>query len=84
MTCLYTGRGYRQQDVADTALADPMALIAERGGGIVESYPKDVVNRKVSGSFLHNATLATFERHGFARERRIGKHRSVARATVDA
>jgi hypothetical protein len=28
----------------------------------------------VSGSFLNNATVAMFERHGFRRERRLGQH----------
>ncbi|MGH2909743.1 MAG: hypothetical protein ACRDK8_10650 [Solirubrobacteraceae bacterium] len=47
------------------------------GGGIVESYPEDTAGRRVSGSFLHNGTVAMFERRGFERVRRIGKHRWV-------
>ncbi|HTP23913.1 MAG TPA: hypothetical protein VMJ65_30205 [Solirubrobacteraceae bacterium] len=43
----------------------------------VESYPEDTNGRKVSGPFLHNGTLAMFERHGFTPSRRIGKHRWV-------
>jgi len=30
---------------------------------------RDAVGRKVSGSFLYNATVAMFERHGFKRRR---------------
>lgn len=82
ITCFYTGKGHRRKGVADAALAGALALIAELGGGTVESYPEDTVDRKVSGSFLHNATLATFERHGFVRERRIATHRWVVRAVV--
>ena len=37
------------------------------GGGTVESYPEDVADRSVSGSFLHNATVSLFDRHGFER-----------------
>jgi hypothetical protein len=40
-----------------------------------ESYPEDVAGRSVSGSFLHNATVSLFERHGFERTRRLGKNR---------
>jgi hypothetical protein len=47
------------------------------GGGTVESYPEDMADRSVSGSFLHNATVSLFERHGFERTRRLGKNRRV-------
>ena len=56
--------------------------IARLGGGIVESFPEDVAGRTVSGSFLHNATAALFEEHGFVRDRRIGKNRWVVTAVV--
>jgi len=44
------------------------------GGGAVESYPEDAQGRSVAGAFLYNATLAMFERRGFERARRLGKH----------
>ncbi len=43
----------------------------------MESYPEDTDGRKVSGPFLHNVTVAMFERHGFERQRQIGKYRFV-------
>jgi GNAT superfamily N-acetyltransferase len=82
ITCFYTGKGQRRRGVAAAALAGALELIAGLGGGVVESYPEDTADRKVSGSFLHNATLATFERQGFAPIRRIGKHRWVVRRLV--
>ena len=48
--------------------------IAQLGGGTVESSPEDVEGRKVSSSFLYNATIAMFERHGFTRTRQLGKN----------
>ena len=44
------------------------------GGGTVESSPEDVEGRKVSNSFLYNATVAMFEQQGFARTRQLGKN----------
>ena len=44
------------------------------GGGVVESSPEDVDGRKVSSSFLYNATLAMFEAEGFTRVRQLGKN----------
>lgn len=84
VTCFFVGSSHRHQGVADHALTGALSEIARLGGGVVESYPEDTDGRsKVSGSFLHNGTLTMFERHGFERERQIGKHRWVVRRTVD-
>jgi ribosomal protein S18 acetylase RimI-like enzyme len=83
ITCFYVGKGHRRSGVAATALAGALDQIAGRGGGTVESFPEDVEDRRVSGSFLHNGTLAMFEAQGFERTRRIGKHRWVVTRHVD-
>jgi GNAT superfamily N-acetyltransferase len=77
ITCFFVGRTHRHLGVAEAALAGALDEIARLGGGLVESYPEDTVGRKVSGSFLHNATVALFERHGFERGRPIGTHHWV-------
>jgi hypothetical protein len=43
-----------------------------------------MADRSVSGSFLHNATVSLFERHGFERTRRLGKNRRVVARDVPA
>ena len=53
----------------------------------MESFPEDVEGRKVSGSFLHNATLALFEQQGFERDPQdrqepVGRATRRARATA--
>ncbi len=82
ITCFFVARSHRRRGVADVALRAAMDEIARQGGGVVESYPEDTAGRSVSGSFLHNATVAMFERHGFVRDRQIGKYRWVARRHV--
>ena len=77
ITCFFVGRHHRHRGVADAALAGALEQIGQLGGGTVESYPEDAAGRDVSGSFLFNGTLVMFERHGFTRSRRIGKHRWV-------
>lgn len=77
ITCFFTARTHRGAGVADAALEGALREIARLGGGKVESYPEDTTGRKVPGSFLYNATVALFERHGFERERQIGKHHWV-------
>jgi ribosomal protein S18 acetylase RimI-like enzyme len=82
ITCFFVGKGHRGRGVAEAALAGALEAIARAGGGRVESFPEDAEGRKVAGAFLHNASLAMFERHGFERERQIGKHRWVVRRDV--
>jgi GNAT superfamily N-acetyltransferase len=83
ITCFYVNKGQRNQGIAAAALAGALVEIARLGGGIVESYPEDTSDRKVSGSFLHNGTLAMFEQEGFERIRLIGKSRWVVRKLVE-
>lgn len=57
-------------------------LIARAGGGVVEAYPVDTEGKKVSASFLYNATRTLFESAGFRYDRPKGKNRTVMRTTV--
>jgi GNAT superfamily N-acetyltransferase len=77
ITCFFVDKAYRGRGVTAAALKGALDEIARLGGGSVESYPEDVAGRSVSGSFLHNATVSLFERHGFERTRRLGKNRWV-------
>jgi hypothetical protein len=82
ITCFFTGKGLRGRGVADVALGGAIAEIASRGGGVVEGYPEETDDRKVSGSFLHTGPMAAFEKHGFTRTRPISPHRWVVTRTV--
>lgn len=84
ITCFFVDKERRKRGVAETALAGALTEIALLGGGTVESYPELVDGRKVSSSFLHNGTVELFERHGFERDRQIGKHHWVVTRTVAA
>lgn len=82
ITCFFVDKAYRHQGVVSAALNGALDEIARLGGGTVESYPEDVAGRSVSASFLHNATVSLFERHGFERTRQIGKTRWVVTRVV--
>jgi hypothetical protein len=41
----------------------------------VEGYPEDADS--VAAGFLYNGALSTYEKLGFTRDRKIGKHRWV-------
>jgi ribosomal protein S18 acetylase RimI-like enzyme len=82
ITCFFVDKACRHQGVAAAALTAALDQIAALGGGRVESFPEDTTDRKVSGSFLHNANLALFERNGFERVRKLGKDRWLVARTV--
>ena len=74
ITCFFVDSAYRKQGVAAAALRGALDHIALLGGGVVESSPENVEGRKVSNSFLYNATLSMFEDAGFTRTRQLGKN----------
>lgn len=82
IACCYVGKGHRREGVATAALAGALDLIAEKGGGKVEGYPEDAA--AVPAGFLFHGALSTYERLGFVRDRKIGKHRWVVTKDVDA
>jgi len=84
ITCFFVDREYRGKGVASLALAGAIEQIARLGGGTVESYPEDVKDRKVSSSFIYNASLSMFERQGFEKNRRLGKNHWVVTKVVAA
>jgi len=81
IACCFVGKGHRRQGVAAAALAGALDLIAELGGGRVEGYPEDADS--VPAGFLYNGALSTYERLGFAKDRKIGKHRWVVTTVVE-
>jgi GNAT superfamily N-acetyltransferase len=82
IACCYVGKGHRRRGVATAALAGALELIAGLGGGSVEGYPEDASS--VPAGFLFNGALSTYERLGFVRDRKIGKHRWVVAKVVEA
>ena len=80
IACNFVGKGHRRQGVATAALEGALSSSARLGGGRVEGYPEDADS--VPAGFLFNGALSTYETLGFARDRKIGKHRWVVAKTV--
>jgi GNAT superfamily N-acetyltransferase len=83
LTCFFVDRRYRRKGVAAAALDGALKLIAAAGGGVVEAYPQDIAGKKVSASFLYNATRSMFARAGFTYERPKGKNHCVMRKVIE-
>jgi len=77
ITCFFSGKGHRGGGVASAALAGAIEQIKALGGGLVEGYPEDIEGRKATPAFLFNGALHMFDRLGFQRSRKIGKHKWV-------
>jgi GNAT superfamily N-acetyltransferase len=80
IACCFVGKGHRRRGIATAALAGALELIGGLGGGTVEGYPED--GESVPAGFLFNGALSTYEKLGFTRDRKIGKHRWVMRKVV--
>ena len=64
LTCIFVDRDHRRQGVTEVAIRGALDLIAAAGGGVVEGYPHEKPTKKVSSSFLYNATRPVYERMG--------------------
>ncbi len=82
ITCFFVDRDYRRKAVSALALTGALREIGRLGGGTVESYPEDVKDRSVSGSFLYNGILSMFQQQGFHPVRRLGKNHWVVSKKV--
>jgi GNAT superfamily N-acetyltransferase len=81
ITCIFVDKKHRRKGVTEVALQGALGLIAEAGGGTVESYPHDTTDGK-KVSVLYNSTRALYERAGFEYLRAKGKRNCVMRRTV--
>jgi GNAT superfamily N-acetyltransferase len=78
ITCLFVDRRYRRAGMAATAVRGALELVAQAGGGLVEAYPHDLPeDKKISSSFLYNATRTMYERLGFEYVRPKGQGNCV-------
>jgi GNAT superfamily N-acetyltransferase len=82
LTCFFVDKRYRRQGVAAVALRGALDLIAQAGGGVVEAYPQDTGDRKVSASLLYSVTRSLFEQAGFSYVRPKGKNHCVMRIVI--
>jgi GNAT superfamily N-acetyltransferase len=89
ITCLFVDKRYRQKGLTAIAVQGALSLIAQQGGGLVEAYPHDLADKKkagkkVSSSFLYNATRTMYEREGFTYLRPKGQGNCVMSKRVAA
>lgn len=82
ITCIFVDKDFRHQGVAKIAVEGALMLIKKRGGGLVESYPQDTNDEKVSSSFLYNATKSIFLDCGFEYIEKKGKNHVIVRKKV--
>ena len=75
---------YRLSQAAPSVYHDTIAGALEQisalGGGLVEGYPEDAAD--VAAGFLYHGALSTYDKLGFERVHKIGKHRWVVAKQV--
>ncbi len=75
ITCFFVDKARRKVGVAEAALMGALEQMGSLGGRRVESFPEEILDRRVPSSFLHNGSLSMFERLGFRKYCKIAKHR---------
>jgi hypothetical protein len=81
--CIFTGSKHRERGLARAAVAGALEAIKAEGGGVVEAYPEQTVDRQPQrGSYLHTGPEEMFVQFGFVRDRQIAKWRWVMRTEL--
>jgi len=81
--CIFTSSGHRGHGVARAGVASALEAIRAAGGGSVEAYPEQTLDRAPQrGAYLHTGPEELFEHFGFVRGRRIAKWRWVMCMTI--
>ena len=83
VTCIFVDKRYRRRGYAKVALAGALDMIAGLGGGVVEGYPHEVGEKRMSNSFVYNGTRGMYEDAGFEFIRPKGLRNTVMRRTVE-
>lgn len=82
VTCIFVDKRYRRKGFAKMALAGALDQIAAQGGGVVEGYPHEIGEKRMSNSFVYNGTRTMYEEAGFEFVRAKGMKNTVMRRTV--
>jgi GNAT superfamily N-acetyltransferase len=82
ITCIFVDKRHRGLGYAKVALAGALDLIAAEGGGVVEEYPHEVGEKRMSNSHLYDGTRAMYEEAGFEFVRPKGMKNTVMRRMV--
>ena len=81
--CIFTGSRHRGRGIARAAVRGALDAIRAEGGGLVEAYPEQTVDRKPQrGAYLHTGPEELYAQFGFVRDRQIAKWRWVMRLQV--
>lgn len=66
VTCFVVRTGFRRQGVAVELLEGAVTFAREQWATILEGYPADNADKRLSGAFAYTGTRSLFERVGFA------------------
>jgi GNAT superfamily N-acetyltransferase len=82
IVCFYIHRKHRGDGVATALLGAAVERAASKGARIVEAYPLDVRDRKVTNAEAYTGFLPMFKRAGFKVAARPGGRRVIVRYAV--
>jgi hypothetical protein len=71
-----------QRGYAKVALAGARDQIAAQDGGVVDGYPLEIGEKRMSNSFVYNGTRTMYEQAGFEYVRSKGLKNTVMRPTI--
>jgi GNAT superfamily N-acetyltransferase len=82
IVCFFVTKGFRHKGITVKLLQSAIRYVEEKGGGIVEGYPKDTVSKPAPDPFVFTGIASSFHRVGFVEVARRSETRPIMRYTI--
>jgi len=82
VVCFFVDKDFRHKGITVKLLNAAVDYVREKGGKIVEGYPKEVEKNKMSDTFFYNGVVSAFRKAGFAEVTRRSDNRPIMRYLI--
>jgi GNAT superfamily N-acetyltransferase len=82
VVCFFVTRRFRHMGITIKLLESAIEHVKEKGGKIVEGYPKDTAGKAVPDPFVFTGIASSFQRAGFVEVARRSKTRPIVRYQI--
>ncbi len=79
VVCFFVDRRWRGRGIAEALVREAVRYAAAHGASVVEAYPEDAGQRRISQASAYTGTLEMFRRAGFHEVVRAYPHRPIVR-----
>ena len=82
VVCFFVAKRFRHKGITLKLLQSAIRYVEEKGGGIVEGYPKDTAGKPAPDPFVFTGVVSSFQQAGFLEISRRSETRPIMRYQI--